>query len=107
MQIIKENDAQLSFNSQEIVNDYGMSLVLLFLPLVCISLMSTLPLNKLELKLGIISSKKDYRSALVYWVLLVRGVLMTDALSADVAKGCCAWIRGCCYHVYGSKSLCS
>ncbi|KAK7834923.1 hypothetical protein CFP56_024020, partial [Quercus suber] len=47
-------------NSQEIVDDWhASSLVLLFLLLVCISLMSTLPLNKLELKLGIISSKKD------------------------------------------------
>ncbi|KAK7834946.1 hypothetical protein CFP56_024018 [Quercus suber] len=47
-------------NSQEIVDDWhASSLVLLFLLLVCIFLMSTLPLNKLELKLGIISSKKD------------------------------------------------
>ena len=32
---------------------------------------------------------------------------MTGAWSADVAKGCCAGFKGCCYHVYGSKSLCS
>ena len=35
------------------------ALVLLFLLLVCISLMLTSSLNKLELKLGMISSKKD------------------------------------------------
>ena len=47
------------------------------------------------------------RSALVYWVLLVHGLLKTGAWSVDVTKGCCVGIKGGCYHVYGSKSLCS